>query len=86
MYLRLGNTNITYSSQRDDFNIFGEVLDSSMGFEFPVLVRSVEELRIWFGDNYKEYDYLTELLSSGITLYLSKPLSKIPRKNNVENI
>ena len=75
MYLRLGNTNLKYNSSRNDFIVFAEVIDSRMGYESPVLVRTTDELDIWFGKDFKERSYLQELLKMNITLYLTQPIS-----------
>ena len=40
MYLRLGTTNIKYSTEQDDFTVFSEVVDSKMSYEKPILVRT----------------------------------------------
>lgn len=76
MYLRLGDTNIKYSTdQVDDFLIFSQVINSEMSYEKPVLVRTPDELEIWFGKNFTEKEYFDNLLEAGITLYLYRPVS-----------
>lgn len=76
MYLELGKTKINYQSQgsREDSIILAEVVDSDMSFEKPVFVRSANELILWFGTEFKDFDYLKELVSSGNTLYLFRPI------------
>lgn len=76
MYIKLGTikANRLYD-EPNDFIILSEVPSSSMSFESPTRVRSLEELNIWFGKTYPEYSYLRELVESGITLYLYKPVS-----------
>lgn len=76
MYLELGKTKINYQSQgkREDSIILAEVVDSEMSFEKPVFVRTVSELTLWFGTDFKDFDYLRELVSSGNTLYLFRPI------------
>ena len=69
MYLRLGTTNIKYSTEQDDFTVFSEVVDSKMSYEKPILVRTPDELDIWFGSDFPGKDYYDELLESGVTLY-----------------
>lgn len=82
MYFKLGKTKINYSVQdHDDFMIYTEVVDSGMSYEKPILVRTAEELDLWFGTEFKERDFFRELLSSGITLYLYGPLSEKPDKS-----
>ena len=80
MYLRLGTTNIKYSTSQDDFTVFSEVVDSKMSYERPVLVRTPDELDIWFGENIPERDYFDELLESGVTLFLYRPI-KVEQNN-----
>ena len=46
-----------------------------MSYEKPILVRTTEELDIWFGKDFKDYSYLQELINMGIVLYLYKPTS-----------
>ena len=79
MYIKLGSTKINYiSPQTDDFMILSEVVDSSLSYHRPVLVRTIEELDIWFGDSFTDRDYFLQLLESGIVLYLYKPIQDIP--------
>lgn len=79
MYIKLGSTKINYISPRtDDFMILSEVVDSSLSYHRPVLVRTIEELDIWFGDSFTDRDYFLQLLESGIVLYLYKPIQDIP--------
>jgi hypothetical protein len=77
MYINLGNINLnkTESGELNDWIILSEVIDSSMSYEKPTCIRSIEELEIWFGKDYDSYSYFCELLSSGVTLYLYKPVS-----------
>ncbi len=78
MYLRLGNSGIKYSTpDTDDFMIFAEVPEGcTMSYEKPILVRTKDELDIWFGKEFKEREYFDELLQSGVVLYLYKPISE----------
>lgn len=75
MYLKLGNTNIKYSTNQDDFTILSQVVNSGLSYERPVFVRTPDELNIWFGNNFSDKEYFDELLSSGVTLYLYRPIS-----------
>lgn len=86
MYLRLGTTNIKYSTSQDDFTVFSEVVDSKMSYERPVLVRTPDELDIWFGENIPERDYFDELLESGVTLFLYRPIKVEQNKNSGDYI
>lgn len=74
MYIKIGNTNIKYLTSQDDFMIVSEVIDSSLSYEKPVLVRTSDELDIWFGRSFSDRDYLSELLEMGVTLFLYKPV------------
>lgn len=82
MYLKLGTTNIKYSTDQDDFIIFSEIIDSTMSYEKPILVRTPDELDIWFGKSFTNRDYLIELLKSGVTLFLYKPIKTEQNKNS----
>ena len=74
MYLRLGDTNIKYSTSQNDFMIFSQIIESGMSYEKPTLVRTSDELEIWFGRNFTEKAYFDQLLESGVTLYLYRPV------------
>ena len=86
MYIKLGTTNLNYSTSLDDYMIVSEVVDSQLSYENPVLVRSKDELDIWFGKEFSSRNYFDELLQQGITLYLYKPIlsSNIRDKNYVD--
>ena len=75
MYIKLGNIKVNRTKTIDDFMIFVEVVDSKMSFEEPVIVRNPSELDIWFGKSFTDRDYLIELLESGVSLYLYRPVS-----------
>lgn len=76
MYIKLGSSNINYiTSNSNDFMIISEVVDSGISYHRPVLVRTTTELDIWFGKDYKSYNFLKELLTRGVSLYLYKPVS-----------
>ena len=64
MYINLGNTNINYSTSLDDYIIVSEVVDSQLSYENPVLVRTKDELDIWFGKDFSDRNYFDELLQS----------------------
>ncbi len=82
MYIKVGKTNIKYRSNVDDFMIFSEIVDSQLSYENPTLVRTKDELDIWFGRNFASRNYFNELLKSGVTLYLYKPIEE----NNTKDI
>lgn len=76
MYIRLGNANLVYEQPSyDDFMIFAEVVDSKMSYERPILVRTKDQLDIWFGREFTSREYFEELLDSGVSLYLFRPVS-----------
>lgn len=76
MYIKLGSTKINYNQQTTyDYIILAQVIDSSLSFEKPVLVRNIKQLDIWFGTEFKDRDFLKELLEIGVTLLLYKPTS-----------
>ena len=84
MYIKLGNIKSHYNSgSYNDFMIISQVVNSQMGYHKPVLVRTTEELDIWFGKEFKDRDFLVHLLELGVTLYLNKPEST-EIYNNVE--
>ena len=81
MYIRLGNTKINYKTpEYDDLIIFSEVPDIYMSYEKPILIHTKDELDIWVGKNFKERNYFDELLLSGVTLFIYKPISGDPNK------
>jgi hypothetical protein len=86
MYIKLGKTNLNYSTSLDDYIIVSEVVDSQLSYENPVLVRTKDELDIWFGKEFSDRSYFDELLQSGVTLYLYKPVlsSNLEDENYVD--
>jgi hypothetical protein len=75
MYIKLGSINLQYYQETNDWIILGEILNSGMSYEKPILVRTTEELDIWFGKDFKDYSYMQELINMGVVLYLYKPTS-----------
>lgn len=79
MYINLksitGKSTITSSY---DFTILAEVVDSTMSYEKPIIIHSRDELNIWFGQDFSDYQYLSNFLDNGIALYLYKPISRTP--------
>ena len=74
MYINLGTIKLNYISQDlNDFMIISEIPNAKMSYESPCLIRSVDELNIWFGKDFEDYNYLAELLKQNITLYLYRP-------------
>ena len=76
MYIKLGSTVLNRIKQvPDDFIVLSQVVNSSMSYERPVIVRTIEELDIWFGREFDDYNYFCELIKAGNSLYLSRPVS-----------
>lgn len=89
MYLKLGNAVLNYSNEivKDSFMIFAEIVDSTISYERPVLVRTAEELDIWFGKYFSSYFYLKQLLQNDdVVLYLYKPVEILTESINEENL
>lgn len=83
MYINLRNVEGVYQTKSyDDFMIYAQVLDSGMSYERPVLVRTVDELDIWFGKDFEGREHLIDLLSNNITLYLYQPISSQGNKKS----
>lgn len=75
MYIRLGNTEINYNKEvSSDYLTLAAVIDSGVSYEKPVIVRTQEELVLWFGSEFPEYDYFCEILKNGISLVLASPV------------
>ena len=74
MRIIAGNSKINILSDQqnnNDFIVLAEVIDSTMGYEKPILVKNSRDLLIWFGDKFKEYNYFKELLDEdNVCLYL----------------
>lgn len=74
MRIIAGNSKINILSDQQnnsDFIVLAEVIDSTMGYEKPILVKNSRDLLIWFGDKFKEYNYFKELLDEdNVCLYL----------------
>ena len=85
MYIKLGSTTLNYPSiPYDDFMVFSEVIDSQVGYEKPILVRTIEQLDKWFGRDFTSRDYFEELINSGVTLLLTKPLGSYTNDLGIE--
>ena len=76
MYIKLNSIRIQYLQNTNDYIILSEVTDSGLSYEKPVIIRNRDELDIWFGKNFTDYDYFSELLERNISLYLYKPVSE----------
>ena len=77
MYIKLGKSNIVnHSDSYDNFMVFSEVIGSQVSYEKPILLHTTQELDMWFGSDYTDYQFLRFLLESGVALYLYKPISE----------
>ena len=78
MKILAGNSKINVLSDNQDnsdFILLAELVDSTMGYEKPILVKNSRDLLIWFGDEFKDYWYLKELLDwGGVSLYLYRSI------------
>ena len=82
MYIKLGTIGVNYYTPPiDDFMIFSEVPDSTLSYESPVIIRTLEELNIWFGKTASDYSNLCEILRNGGHLYLYRPVSIVSTTN-----
>lgn len=78
MYSITNNASLAVTNNlntKNNFLVFSELVDSSISFETPILVSTVEELELWFGRFFNSYFYLKNLLlaSDDISLLLYKP-------------
>lgn len=75
MYLNLGKVKKKYEAESiDDFMIISEIPNSQLSYEKPILVRTIDELNVWFGKDFEDRNYLEELINDNVTLYLYKPI------------
>jgi len=74
MYLKLKDIRLQRIDNSEDRFILAEVPDSPMSYEAPIIVRRQEELDIWFGSEFEDYNYFSELISSGVSLFLYRPV------------
>ena len=81
-YLKLKSSKLRrLSGQGNDFIILSQVVGSQSSYEVPKKVKTLEELEEWFGNSYPDYDYHRELLNSGASLLLYKPISLEKRRD-----
>ena len=76
-FIKLNQQKLNYQQQEkqsDDTFILSDIVDSTISPEYPKIIRTTDELAIYFGTNWDQYDYYVQLLSSGISLLLYKPL------------
>ena len=79
MYIRLGKSNLINDPNKEnsEFFIVSQVVDSQLGYEKPIIVKTKEQLDTWFGKDYSDYNYLSSLVDQGISLYISKPITSV---------
>lgn len=76
-FIKLNQQKLNYQQQEnqsDDTFILSDIVDSTISPEYPKIIRTTDELAIYFGTNWDQYDYYVQLLSSGISLLLYKPI------------
>lgn len=77
-YLKLNQTKINYNPSRGaNLFLISEVIDSKCSYNKPIIITSVEDLILYFGTSFEEFDYFNELLNNKVSLYLYKPISNI---------
>lgn len=75
-YIHLNDSKINYHYLvGDDLFIVSGIVDSSCSYKSPLVIRSKQELDIYFGKSFKERDYFDELIESGVSLLIHKPIS-----------
>ena len=90
-YINLNSSKINYQySIGNDLFIVSGIVDSPCSYKSPKVIRSRKELDIYFGRSFKERGYFEELLDSGVSLLLYKPIStsikeswKTPEKEEI---
>lgn len=76
MYIKLGTIGVNYSRPSiNDFMIFSEVPNTRLSYESPVVVRTLDELDIWFGKSCADYFQLRSVINKNGVLYLYGPTS-----------
>ena len=84
-YLKLNSSKIRRIKRKNqDFVILSQIINSQSSYEYPKKVNSEDELIKWFGNSYSDFNYHIELLRSGATLYLYKPIS-IKKRKDIES-
>ena len=82
-YLKLNSARLKKTSTPGyDFVIFSQVIGSQSSYEIPKKVPNLDALHKWYGTNYSDYSYHSELLSKGATLFLYKPISLEKKKDS----
>jgi hypothetical protein len=84
-YLKLNSAKLKRTrAPGNDFVIFSQVIGSQSSYEIPKKVTDLDSLNKWFGTDYSDYSYHSELLGKGATLFLYKPVS-LEKKKDTES-
>ena len=84
-YLKLNSAKLKRTrAPGNDFVIFSQVIGSQSSYEIPKKVTDLDSLNKWFGQDYPDYSYHSELLGKGATLFLYKPVS-LEKKKDTES-
>lgn len=84
-YLKLNSAKLKRTrAPGNDFVIFSQVIGSQSSYEIPKKVTDLDSLNKWFGQDYPDYSYHSELLRKGATLLLYKPVS-LEKKKDTES-
>ena len=84
-YLKLNSAKLKRTrAPGNDFVIFSQVIGSQSSYEIPKKVIDLDSLNKWFGTDYPDYSYHSELLGKGATLFLYKPVS-LEKKKDTES-
>jgi hypothetical protein len=84
-YLKLNSAKLKRTrAPGNDFVIFSQVIGSQSSYEIPKKVTNLDSLHKWFGTDYPDYLYHSELLGKGATLFLYKPVS-LEKKKDTES-
>ena len=76
-YLKLDQTSINYTTSLGTSNLFvSEIIDSDCSYVTPKVITSSEELDIYFGKSFTQREYYEELLQSGVSLLLYRPIKE----------
>ena len=60
-YVKLENTQINYKSEvRTDKWILSQIINSDCSYKNPILIRTEQDLELYFGNSYKDFQYHRE--------------------------
>lgn len=84
-YLKLRNSKINYPPEKEVFEdrfIVSQIVPSNCSFERPKIIRTVDELEIYYGTKFEGKDYLEELLRMNVALILHRPIQTTVNKSD----